>query len=291
MKKWNTYKILYDSDKKEIAKFLYKSQSLNKSDLVLDEAEYNEIGDPIQRFVYRYNERGTLIESIEYDSVNDLVERAFFELDEEDEIIRVTIDYSEGEKEIKEYEFINNDKTEKVTISNSDDEIIGYELYHNDGNGNIVEEIIFEENIEISKYQKKYLDNKLVEESFYSNAKIEYTDTFFYAKDKLIKRQRKGAENGMIETEENGLDINGNIVTKTYHNHIQNYQIVEINEYDSNGKVLLTQSKMNGRLVFSNKCTYDKNKFLIAEEILELDWDGFLIKNEKTISEFDNNAT
>jgi hypothetical protein len=285
MKKWNTSKILFDKDKNEIANFLFNVQTLNAKDLVLDETEFDIDGSQLHRYVFRYNNNGKLTERFEYDSINELIERTSFELNEYDEVVKIVTEFGDGEKVIKDFEFINNDRTEKVTIRNSENEIIGYEIYENDGEGNIIEEIEITGGIEVSRYQKVYEHDKLIEESLYLNSEFEYKDMFIYKNELLSQRKRLDFDSILIESEKNEYNSNGKLLKKTYFNNKEKYEIIETNEYDSKGNVISTKAETNGRLVFRNDYTYDNIGAVMTQEILEIDWNGYILKNEKTINE------
>ncbi|WP_430814297.1 hypothetical protein [Carboxylicivirga sp. RSCT41] len=266
MEKWNTIKIELDTDGNETRRYPWRKCNVDSKGNPLEEIELDCEGNIICKRFYRYFEDETIEVYIEYDAFEELVERHHYTKNESGETVKVVLEYENGLKITKDYSYTDLGNSYKAVVRNEDGEVTGYEVYVQNEEGQTIEEIELDENNnELIKFQKSYGGN--------GDLKIE-------------KEYRDG---NLYQGERHEYDANGNVTKTTLRNYIDNYEVVEIYEYDRNNNLIRNSSHQDGMLVFENHRSYDANSKLKFEKVFQMDiWDGSILTNIHLIHEWQN---
>lgn len=265
MENWITTKIVLDLNKNEINRFLFKTYTVDSNGNTLDETEYDSKSNVVYKRIYRYFDTGEVKEYIEYDPFDELLERHFYTKNKSGEVDRFEYEFAGGQKSIKEFSFTDIGNADKATIRDENGEITGFEVSILDEQGRTKEEIELDsENNEISKYEKAYDENGML---------------------KIEKNYKDGILFNTVSFE---YDEKGNLVKKIHRNYPDNFEVIDIYQFDIKNNMIYNSSNQNGVLVFENKCGYDENNNLISEEFFELEfWERRIVRHERQIHELE----
>lgn len=259
MQNWITTKTLLDINKNETATFHFTIYTIDSNGQTLDETEFDSNSNIVCKRIYRYFEDGEVKEYIEYDPNDELLERHVYIKNDYGEIDRIEHEFNGGHKSIKEFSFTDLGYSDKAEIRDEHGEITGYEIYVLNESGQVNEAFELDaDHNEISKSKKEYSENGLI-------------------------RLEKHFSNGQLFKEElSEYDDNCNLIKKTLKNHSDNFEVIDLYQYDENNNMIYNCSHQNGVLVFENKCGYDENNHLISEEFFELDfWEKRILRHER----------
>lgn len=277
--------------KKEVErKFLYKKLTLDSSDRVIDDTEFNYKGAPIHRITYRYSPFDNISERIEFDASNNLIERHLYQEDENGEITSSTIEYGNGTKTIKNYEFTDLGNADKATLLNETGEIIGYETYVLDNDSRLISEFESdEEHNELFKINREFdLEGNVIREIEFVQSEINLVTSNHYKNGQLTKVQRGKDMDSFYSTEIRELDSKNRLVKRTTNFHDYGDVEIELLEYDSKDNVISNVVSVNGRTIFTNVCIYDLSNRLVEEYVMELDLNGSINKHERLFHEYND---
>lgn len=259
MQHWITTKTLLDINKNETETFEYKIYTIDSNGQTIDETEFDEAGNTVCKRIYRYFEDGEVKEYIEYDPNDELLERHIYLKNDFGEIDRIEHEFNEGHKSIKEFYYTDLGYADRVEIRNEHGEITGFEIYQLDEKGQVIEATELDaDNNEVARLKKEYLENGLISvEKHFSQGKLFKAEYFEY-------------------------DDYANLIKKTLKNQADNFVIIDQYQYDERHNMIYNCSHQNGLLVFENKCTYNEDNHLIAEEFFELDfWEKKISRHER----------
>ncbi len=259
MENWRTTKILLDFNKNEINQFLFKTFTIDSNGNTLDETEYDLELKVVYKRIYRYFDTGEIKEYLEYNPSDELLERHCYIKNESGEIYRHELEFSGGQKSIKEFFLTDIGNADKATIRDENGEITGFEVYILDEQGRIKEEMELDsDNNEIYRYENTYDD---------------------YGVLKLEKHYRDGV---LFNSESFEYDEKGNVVKKIHKNYADKFKVIDNYEFDIKGNMVYNSSYQDGVLVFENKCGYDENNQLISEEFFEINcWEKRIVRHER----------
>ena len=286
MKRIETTKIEFDTNKKEIGRFLFKITHTDSDYNILSETEFDSNKTVISRQNSTFTPFGEILERSIINVDNDLTEIETFSYDSNNELTRITLEYGDGCQIIKDVVDCEFGYTTKIKLTNEHGDIIGFKYFRYDENGRIVEEkdVDFEEN-EDNRIEKEYSnDGLLVSEKLFYQSNLEYAISFKYNASSLVEDIiKKNDDNFVVEHEKIEYNTAGEILKSTKKNYYQGYEEINLYEYDSNSNMINLKQYSNGQLVFENNCTYDSENNRISEEIMELDSYGLVYRHEKLL--------
>jgi len=264
-------------------KFLHKKITVDHMDRVLDETEYNFKGDAIHRITYRYSTFDNISETIEFDASNNLIERQLYSEDENGEITSSTTEYGNGAKTTKKFQFTDLGNADKATLIDENGNVIGYETYILDSDERIVSEFESDENHnELSRIDRKFNDSgEILRETHFSEGEIDEITSNHYRNGQLVKIQRSKNLESIVSTEVREFDSKNRIIKRTTNYHEYSDVEIEFSEYDNNDNVVSNMVEVNGRMIFTNVCKYDKENRLLEEYIMELNLNGSINAHER----------
>lgn len=276
--------------KKEIEKrFLYKKLTIDSNNRVIDETEFNEAGDPIHRITNKYSPDDNISERIEFDASNNLIERDLY--NEKGVHFSSIIEFGDGSKTIKNYAYTDLGNTDKVTLTDENGVILGYEASVRDNQDRIICEFRNDaNNNEVFKIDRVFDDKgNLTREIQFSNGEIELvTDNFYNKDEKVIKIQSGRDLESFYITELLDLDAKNRLLKHTTTDHEYGDIHIEHFDYDSNDNEISNVEVFNGITISSNLCKYDDSNRLIEENMIEHDVSGSIIKHEQLSYKHDN---
>lgn len=263
MENWITTKIVLNTNKEEVFQFQFRTFTTDSNDNILEESEYDEDTNLVNRKIYSFYENGQVKEYIEYDPLENLIERHKHIRNELDEVYKIEFEYADGHKSIKEFFYTDLGNADKAVIRDEKGEITGYEIYVFDDLGNVKEEIELDsDQNEVMKYERTYLPN---------------------GKIKIQKQFRDGV---LYSKESFRYDVNDREIEKIFKHTDDNNTVIDQYQYDERGNMIYACSHQNGVLFFENKCKYSIDNRLIEEEFFELDyWQKKIIRHERLVNE------
>jgi hypothetical protein len=198
---------------------------------------------------------------VEYDPFDELIERHVYTMNEDGEIESVRYEYGDGHKVFKTYRYTELGMADTATLHDEKGNLLGYETSVFNGNGDVIESIEFDENYrETAKHLAQYDDNgKVVEERKFIEGKLTEITSYTY-------------------------DLHGNVLQKKVQNVADGYQTVDDYRYDEQGNMIYNAAFHNDLLIFENKCSYDAEGNLTAEEFFEIDrWEKKVLRHERLL--------
>lgn len=281
MKEINITKAELNSKKEIEKRFLYKKMTIDSNYRVIDEIEFNASGDPIHRLTYRYSTHDNISERIEFDASNNLTERYFY--NEKGVYSSSTIEFGDGSKTIINYAYTDLGNSKMATLTDENGVILGYETSVRDNQGRIISEFESDANHEEVFKIDRVFDDKgnLTREIQFSNGEIDFVTTNFYNKDgEIIKIKRGRDMESFYDTELLDLDSKNRLLKRTTTDHEYGDIHIEQFEYDSNDNVISNVEMFNGQTIYTTRCKYDDSNRLIEEYMMELNFNGSIIKHE-----------
>lgn len=263
MESWIVTKIELDVDKNEIGRFVFKEFTADSAGNVIDETEYNPDSTVANKRIYRYFDTGEVKDFVEYDPMDQLLERHTYVANDSGDVDKIIYEYGDGRKIIKEFNYTDLGFADKATLKNENNSITGYETHILNEAGQLVEYIETDSNnSETARCVKSYHENGLpAHDEQFTDGVLTETITYFYCE-------------------------KGNMIRKIIRNKIDNYEVIEEYTYDDHGNMLHNINIQNGVVVFENKCSYDAENNLIAEEYFEINfWEKRISRHEKLIHE------
>ena len=270
--------------KKEIEReFRYKKLTVDSSDRVIDDTEFNHKQEPIHRITYRYSPFNNVSERIEFDASNKLIERHVYIEDGHGEITSSIIEYGNGSKTIKNYEFTDLGKADKATLTDEKGNVLGYETYVLDDDNRVISEFESDEaHNELFKVNREFdCNGQVLKEIEFTQGEVSLVTTNFYENKQLTKIQRGKNLTSCYSTEIRELDRKNRLVKRTTTYHDNGDVEIEVLEYDNCDNVISNIAIINGRTVFTNICQYDASNRLIEEYIMELNLNGSISCHER----------
>ena len=283
MKEFTISKVELNLKKEVEREFLWRRETVDGQDRVLDATEYNASGDQVHRVTYRYSPFDNVSERVEMDAFNGLIERHLYTENEDGEVTSSTIEFGNGAKTTKTYAFTDLGNADKATLTDENGIILGYETFILDDQERLISEFESDaDHKELFRINREFDDQgRLIQEVEFSYGEIDQVTRNTYQNDQLVKVERGKSLDSFYATEVRELDVKGRLKKRTITDHEFGDVEVEEFEYDANGNVLSNLVTHNGRTIFTNVCTYDNSNRLTEEYVMELTIGGSINKHER----------
>lgn len=263
MKTFQKTRVKLTPRKEEELRYIEETYLVDSSGKTLNRTIFNPDGSISHKVIFRHFEDGAVKEYIVYDTKDVLLERHFHEKGDNGYLAKSIFEYENGQKIIKTFVFNEDTHTEKVTITDQDGDLLGYEIYVFDESDNVISEKEIDSNgNEITTYRKDYDDSNIIQkEGYYLEGILQSTTRFTYNEsNKLVKSETEDFMQGTKTTDEFKYDLKGNQV--------------------------YTFSTIDGVIIFENKCTYDNANDIIEEEYFQIDpYSKSILEHSKIINE------
>lgn len=252
---------------------LHLYQEFNKRGYKINETTYDTEGCVESRFLYKYNQHGSLIEQVKFDRNNQVLERMDYFFDEDCRLIQTEITLSDESKIIKEHYYDTKENFEKVTINSEYGEIIGYEVFWYNEKKEVIAVIKSDSNSK-TKYKKfvtyDTLGQLVMEETFGCNDLFERKINYFYLSNGKLSQIDTQDKNGkVVLIEKYAYDWHNQLVEKQNLNLLDGVGTRIQYNYDLKGNRILVDTYEQGRHTFRNLAKYDGRNNLIEEEIIQ----------------------
>ncbi len=243
----------------------------NEDDLVTLRISYTPEGEVEQKDIFEYNEKKQLVKYTQYygDEISQTIDSSF---DEKGNLSSQTIQYADGKTSTIKYEDDPAENSETKLFYNETNETEGKEYRVFDKEGNIIEEIIYDETGAIESHQKVDFDDYHNPLKLYTRepSGVEFTQFFFYDRDDkgyLDNVIVKDKDSKVLRREDYETDDKGN---RTYHE-INNY-------YEGWGRIYEMEYNDQDKLIKYG--AFDANEAPLSETTYQYDGDGNLTQEE-----------
>lgn len=211
---------------------------------LMEEHKFTLDGEFEDKTLYRYNDKGKLIEEVYYYEEEEIAQRKVIERDENERIILEFMKYSDGSEDVIHFHYDDSGRlVEKVTI---------------DGDGNTEEKEIFE-----------YEGNRVVSEKMFDEELnlVSQKDYQYDKEGRVIKSNSWDKEDEMKIDVENEYDEKGNLVRSR---RFMNDRLIDRNNYSYDEKNRISKVvEESERGVFTFKTLYDERDNAVKQEILD----------------------
>ncbi|MCD6113586.1 MAG: hypothetical protein J7J86_10030 [Bacteroidales bacterium] len=271
------------SDDLKIKKNKLQYLEKDKYGNIIQEINFDDLGEFQDKHINKYNDKGLLIEEILYDEDDQIIESYFYNRDENGLLINKKIRYIDGSEDTELYNYDENDNLVEKILSDSDDYIERKEIFKYSDNKMISKEEYDEDNKLVSKITNVYdEDGRLIETTMWDeeqgNIKLvnKYNNKGF--REKVFKYNDKGQ---LIEKNEYFEDDKKRI-----------YQMIEETPFEKNiikfsfddkGNVVLQEEyNRDNVLVSSIERKYDEDNNVL-ETIVSVDGQGRALSQNYTL--------
>jgi antitoxin component YwqK of YwqJK toxin-antitoxin module len=283
MVKRTTWTTNLDVDKNPINRFLSKEITFDNQGRTYDCTEYDENGNVERKALFRYSSiTGEILQQIEYDSLNHLMERQEFIENEDGEVYQSILQYADGSKIIKNYELSDLGNAERTLLTDENDQLIGEEIFILDQNDRVIAEIEKDaQGKEILKFENLYCDKgNLIEQKKFEHGHLQDLTTMEYTGNNVLQKKTRLVNGRVVEEEGFVFGDEHQLSKKTVRKLSDSMDVLDEEFYDEFSNLISHVCYTNGKLTFTNTCTYDENKLLKHEYIMEIEWSGKVLRHE-----------
>ena len=286
MKYLVTTKILLDEKKNEINRFMSEISIIQDNELLLNKFEFDEFGKEINSLSFEYNKDRILIKFVEIELNDDLPVKKLSLFSDLGLSIKEIISYLDGTEEIYNYYLTDDNLYEKLFITNENNEIIRSEFNYYDEKRNLIREINFEFENEVSRIEHFYKEDKIIQENHYLDSKLDKIVFIDYNEKEIISEVIvKDSKNKKILHKTFEYDEFENLIFYKTMDFIENYETIEERVFNIENQIVGTIARKNGDLFFRNDLKYDQDNFKVSQEFFSLGYLGNIEKNERLIYE------
>ncbi|MBK9353090.1 MAG: hypothetical protein IPN09_03670 [Bacteroidetes bacterium] len=247
MKYLVTTKILLDEKKNEINRFMSEISIIQDNELLLNKFEFDEFGKEINSLSFEYNKDRILIKFVEIELNDDLPVKKLSLFSDLGLSIKEIISYLDGTEEIYNYYLTDDNLYEKLFITNENNEIIRSEFNYYDEKRNLIREINFEFENEVSRIEHFYKEDKIIQENHYLDSKLDKIVFIDYNEKEIISEVIvKDSKNKKILHKTFEYDEFENLIFYKTMDFIENYETIEEKGFNIENQIVGTIAKKWG---------------------------------------------
>ena len=259
---------------------------IQDNELLLNKFEFDEFGKEINSSSFEYNKDGVLIKFVEIELNDDLPFKKLSLFSDLGLYTKEIISYLDGTEEIYNYYLTDDNLSEKLFITNENNEIIRSEFNCYDEKRNLIREINFEFENEVSRIEHFYEEDKVIQEKHYLDSKIDKVVFIKYNEKGIISELiNKDNKNEIKSHETFEYDEFKNLIFYKKMDYIENYDTTEEKICNIENQIISMIARKNGDLFFRNDLKYDQDNFKVSQEFFSLGYLGNIEKNERLIYE------